>query len=694
MGGFLEASPHKLGKIHFNDFHIDLVNPVYNQGGLFSSKGGVIWAEGFRLQATEIFQKQTPEGSIVEAKGEVMLFLNGYLLTGDHLVYNLSNRSGHFHNSAIGFGNWCVGGRKITLFADQSIQIEKAWISSDPSTESSWKVAASRVVLEKSQRINFKNLSIRFFGLPVFILPRLFTTVKNIQNQPVDYDFVWKGSKKRKIGLRYRFYESESIELWTRLEYLIGRGPGVGVDASAHFDNSKIQMNNFVARDSSIVDPNLQTRYRFKGHYEKPLSDTASFNIFYDRYSDSDFPSDYPYLDFDHFQQGETKIVLRDQKPSFIHQVTQKVKINPFQTVKKQLPSYFYTPHSIQSPWNSPWENWMSWRFQARAEYLSYDFHNRSPFDNYHSSRLSLQGFADIPMSKAGLHITPSVGYKISSYNQSNTGTGATVVAPTATLNAQMTWIQPGVYTHSIEPFARTLWVGNPLKSVDEHYVFDQRDAITKQLVQHVGVSQTWHKGTHPLAGLTLQSIWIKTGQETLPFPSTTASFSQHFELQCDWYVTDRWHLVNQAELSSQEMGPNSWNIRSEHTWSKRFANSFEFRTRNSKSWRKSSFDDFSLESYRNPAALSNSPLSDPRKTILSRWIYRPTPNWAFRFDTAHGWKRENSRAYAQYCMGISTDLSTGWRLQFQISKTPEEWDWRIRIDLRDTPVIPPKPQF
>ncbi len=690
----LEARLHKIGKPHFHDFQIDLINPSYEKGGLFSSKGGVVWTENFRLQASEILQKETDEGTIIEAKGQILLFLNDYLLTGEHLTYNLSKLSGTLQNGVIGLGNWCIGGKKIALFSDHSVQIERAWVSSDPSEEDSWQVAASRVVLQKSQRLKFKNLSLRFLGMPVFLVPQLITTPESLRHQPVEYNVVWKGSKKRKAAVRYRFYNSKGIQLWTRLEYLIGRGPGVGLDGQANLDDSLLRVNNFVARDNSVVDPNLKTRYRFKGHYERDLSQSASLNIYYDRYSDNSVPSDYSYTPFDSLQQGQTKLVARDQKSSFIHQITHQVKINPFQTVKKQLPSYFYTPHTIRSPWKTPWEDWMSLRSHARIEYLSYDFRDKSPLNNYHSSRLYAQGFADLPLSYRGLCVTPSAGYLVSSYNKSSQGHGASVLAPTATLNMQMTWSKTAKHTHCVQPFFQTQWVGDPLKTVDEHYVFDFRDSITKQWTTRLGVEQNWYQGTRPVAGVNIQSVWIQGGQYKAPDVKERQKGSQHLEADLHWYVTDRWTLASDVQWGPVYTSRRSWNIRSEHTWTRTFANTFEWRTRNSKAWRKNAPDDYSLESYRGEDYLLHSRMSDARNTVLTQWVYQPSPNWAFRFDTAHGWKRSNLRAYSQYCMGISTDLGASWRLQLQVSKSPQDWDWRIRIDLRDTPVVPPKPRF
>lgn len=690
----LEARLHKFGKPQFHDFQIDLVNPSYERGGLFSSQGGVVWTENFRLQASEILQKETDEGTFIEAHGQVLLFLNGYLLTGEHLTYNLSTKSGTLQNGVLGLGNWCVGGKKIILFPDQSIQLERAWVSSDPSSDDTWQVSASKVVLQKSQRLRLKNLSLRFLGMPVFLVPQLITTPESLSHQPVEYNVVWKGSKKRKAAVRYRFYNDHGFQFWTRLEYLIGRGPGIGLDGQANIDDSLLRVNNFMARDNSIVDPDLKTRYRFKGHYERDLSPTASLNIYYDRYSDSSVPSDYSYTQFDSLQEGQTKLVARDQKPSFIHQLTHQIKINPFQTVKKQLPSYFYTPHTLNSPWKTPWEKWFSIRSHARAEYLSYDFRDRSPLNNYHSSRLYAQGFADIPLSYQGLCVTPSLGYLISSYNKSAQGQGASLMAPTASLNMQMQWTKSGAYTHCVQPYAYTHWIGDPLKSIDEHYIFDFRDSLTKQLIQQLGIKQNWYRGTKPLAMAYIQSVWIRGGPYKAPDIKERQKGSQHYEGSVFWYVTDRWRLVTEGQWGRSDKSPRSWNVRSEHTWTKQFANAFEFRSRNSRAWRKSSPDDYSLESYRGEEFLRHSRLSDARNTTLTQWIYQPSPNWALRFDTAHGWNRAAFKAYSQYCMGISTDLGASWRLQLQVCKTPQDWDWRLRIDLRDTPVVPPKPRF
>jgi hypothetical protein len=669
-------------------YHIELAHPQSTKEGIFTTNGGLIWGEDFRLQAQCIHQWKTAEGEqMVEASGDLMLFYNGFLLIGDRLDYNLSQSRGSLYNGAMNASGGYIGGKKIHLYKNRSFEIDQAWLSSDPKKKGSWKVGASNVFVSPRKFIEIKNLNFRLLGLPLLYIPRIKTSQDASQLQPLDYDIVWKGQKKRKGSIRYHFYASNFLDLWARLEYHLGRGPGIGFDAKIRSNGSVFESTNFVTRDASLSDETISTRYRLKGHYQNPLSKTAHLDLYYDRHSDSDMPKDYSFNEFDRRAAAQTLLQLRDQRQLLVHQLTYRIKVNPFQTVKKELPSYFLTPYptgffNSTSPFNrllilSHW----------RAEYLCMDFRSFSQLPSYHSMRILNDLKFALPFSIGPLNVSPKIGWKFIGYNDHKIGRESQVIfAPICNLQTQMSWLKSASVSHLITAIANFEHIGSTRHNVDAHYIFDYRDAVSSYTLGKVALKQNWSLSDRPILGLELQVLQF--------FSHFTTHPKRIYELQAEWYAHRRWKISSQINFNAPLSQILNFNFRSENTWTHRLASVIEFRRRSKFYWTKANDQDFNLEAVRSYQELKTSALSDQRSSLIAQLHYRLNPNWALRFDTVHGWRRRSQKAYQQYCAGLGTDVGGNWRMQLQITKTPEDWDWRIRLDLRDGPVTAPGARF
>lgn len=672
-------------------FQVELANPSYTSNGIETQTGGVVTSANFKLQARYIRQYSDKGKSWIEASGELMFFYRGKLLVGDHILYNLTDNYGVLEKGSLGIGSWFISCKRVYFYNDHSLKLDEAEVSTDSSKLSSWSISAASVIMDKNNTFIFNHVCFRLMRIPIFYFPVWNSTKDSLFNQPIEYDMVLKGSRKRKVGFRYRFYSSDNAELWSKFEYYIGRGPGLSLDGKFHFDMATFKASNFAARNSTVANPSLDYRYRFKGHYHRHLSQSSTFNIYYDKYSDSNIQKDYNFKAFDREEAGQTKVVLRDAKPSLIHQITERIKFNNFQTVKRELPSYFATLHPLHAPRIWDWSHFFIVSSHFRAEYLSYDFQDRSPLNNYHSTRFLGEGAVSRPFNAGGFQLTPSVGYKLAAYNNCSRGVSQGIVAPTGELHAETKWLSLK-NSHLITAFSTLSAMAKPQSSVDEHYIFDYRDAIVGYSKCTTGVKQEWFDLTGIRASILMQ--WQAL------FGRNASGQSHHFyTFEGSCLVTPTWRIVAATRFSDRSQKALSYSGRLENTWSAKIATILEFRQRNSTSWKKSYHDDFGLEKIRSYHELINSDLSDPHKTLLTHTNFQITPNWILRFDTAHGFDRgvkNGSRVplYRQYCLGIGTDLGANWRLQVQIGRNPQGWDSHFRLELSDGPIRAPAPRF
>ena len=109
------------------DLELNLKDPVFTQGVLKTSQGGVITAEGIRIQAQNLEYTNKIENGVrilkVVAEGELMMEFGGRIFVGDKLEFDFHSKTGTLWNGCTDVDIWFLGGDKIELQKDGSYYI-------------------------------------------------------------------------------------------------------------------------------------------------------------------------------------------------------------------------------------------------------------------------------------------------------------------------------------------------------------------------------------------------------------------------------------------------------------------------------------------------------------------------------------------------------------------------------------------
>jgi len=159
----------------------------------------------------------------------------------------------------------------------------------------------------------------------------------------VRYSVRWGGAQGHRFGLTYEFFSWERWKAFLRLDYRINRGLGGGIETAYRSLDHKtnFQTISYVARDSSIIHPGQRLRYRFQGIGDTLLlDDHISVHLSYDKLSDIDMATDYNDRGLELDTAGRTELVARQQEENWISNFTTRLRINAFQTIKQELPTF------------------------------------------------------------------------------------------------------------------------------------------------------------------------------------------------------------------------------------------------------------------------------------------------------------------------------------------------------------------
>lgn len=443
---------------------------------------------------------------------------------------------------------------------------------------------------------------------------------------------------------------------------------------------TEFQSINYLAKDSSILHPHEKARYRFEGAFQKLMNrDKISILFTYDKISDKDLPSVYYDRDFDFDTAERTQLRIRLQEEEWIGNFYARVRLNSFQTVKQELPTFEanFKPFELRKT-GMIFENYASASY-LNFEYSKYLLH----VHNYSSSRVEYFPTLYRPFV-IGRYctMTPEVGMIAILYG----GNGDSPKRESQWLalgkgglsfETQL-YRYYGSVKHVIEPYVAYRYFSSPTSSPHQHYIFDLSDGWTRLNYLSFGIHNAFYtkQSNTCIARILSTDLYAfaffdkRKIHQTIPKIYGKISL---FSLPTLKHILETgWNLEhNQIDY---------FNIRTEWTVNTDFAIAAEYRHRGPYWWRKADRENFFLDMFHSEERLRHSLLSDRTNTLLIHFFYRLHPNWACEFTSRQGWNRKHEPSYLEFECDVITTIQTAWHLRF--SYQHQENDDRIAMYL------------
>lgn len=660
------------------DLTIDLKNPTFVQGVIQTDEGGIIQAPGLRIQAQKIVYTNKIENGIrvqrILAEGDLLMEYAERAFVGSRLEYDFISKTGVLWDGKTFVDIWFLGGDKIELKADGTFYIYNAFVTTSENQENAWEIKAGKVKITEDRLLSARNIRFQFFKVPLFWLPSFKSNLKAFSDPPIRYKVVWDKGIGPRITMRYRVFSWRNLDLFFRLDYRIQRGFG-GAFESEYF--SPDGLTTFVTRSYGAYDKSFPyekgpRRYRLQGLYHTQSRDEKTqVHLTYDKLSDTRMVGDFRSDDFEINTQKRTRLLITHEANNTFMNFSLQPRINRFQSIDQELPllSLGVRPFSIGS------SGIISANY-VNAGYLDYVYATdlRHQFENLHLAsstqaiRLETRNELYRPFQLGPVRLTPGIGIIGIFYSKSPEhhpiGQGIVTYGAQATTRLFRSY---DTFRHLMEPYLCFQGLTKPSEGTNDHFIFDINDGYFQLNQLRLGVKNTlFRKRQHTFLPT------ITTDLYTYGYFGNRA-FAESFPKT---YLTVGWNLPYLAlrggiAWNNEEKVWDFTNIGIDWTINEDFAFGAEFRHRSKFDWRKANHENFILDVARPISELLDSPLSDGRDTLLTRFQIRLAPRWTCHVQTRHGWGRSFEPRYNAGKIDLYTLLTCSWRLRLTYERIP-----------------------
>lgn len=648
---------------------VDLRNPTYKNGILYTNQGGVIKNPDIRIQARTIQYIQRREAGKeihkIEAEGDLLIQYKGRVYVGSELEYDFLKKTGVVYDGKTFSSLWFIGGDQIDLNPDGSYKVQNAFITTCENKDSSWDFHAGRVNVFKNDMLEAKKIRFRFFKIPWLWLPSLKLNLRKFKEPFFRWKFNW--DKGPLVGFRYQLYSWQDFALFARAEY---RWPDLAGGALETEYFPKAMRTTFVTRSYVGKDllqnaPNAMFRFRLQGALHSTSSSGKTQTILtWDKYNDVRMPGDFKTAnDFEINTAGQTRFYVHHTEPAILTYLKVRPRVNSFESIKQDLPT-FYTSLLPRRLGRSG----ILSSFSAKLSYLDFTYSDQlvTSLQNFHSSRIELFEKLYRPIPLGPLTFTPHIGGTAIFYSNSPSSHSKNLAlfryGADLTARAQRTFCR---YKHIIEPYANFFSLTHPTVSPDDHFIFSIQDGYNHINQFQVGVRNLLFskKRVGKEASFTADLFANAfTSDPTIP------QFIPRLYLNLDWRLPS-------VDLSFH----NAWNFRNHvldysnarflWTLNENVAIALEGRYRSRYDWRKADHENFILDVTRFQSELLLSPLSDRRITFLTHLFIRFTPFWECHFQSHHGFYRTDEKPYNEFKLDLLTWVSSACKIRFTLTR-------------------------
>jgi len=658
---------------------VDLKEPEYCDGVISTDRGGVITGPEIRVQARRIrYTKKKVEGELVNtivAEGDLMLQFGEYTFVGERLEFDLLTNSGTILNGRASIEPWSFGGRRIRLLPNKSFLINDCTITTSESLDPDWRIEAKEAKITCKKYLTAADVKFRILRLPLFWMPKFKADLETIFDSPIHYTVRWGGQQGPRAGMVYEVFSWNNLKTFLRVDYRMKRGWGGGIETHFLSDDrcQSFKTINYIARDSSISNPDERVRYRFQGSYHGSFHCGKSrAHLCYDKLSDKDMAEDYHDESLVIEEAGRTELLLHHHERSWTANFITRLQLNSWQTVNQRLP----TLSGSLRPFVLGNSGIVS-DSRFSASYLAYEYANNvTTVPDYNSTRLSWFQKFYRTFSLCGWHFTPEAGLAAIHYGNGpdeakhNLATGLF----SCSANTHFHRFYGPCCKHVAEPYGCYSFFTAPTSSPNRHYIFTIEDGWYRMNMLEFGLRNNFYIKERGGCIRRLVGVDLFTHSffdtETLPYRIPKLQGRLTF-YPCR---TLRYTLHSGWNLQFNEL--DFFNSRIDWTLSENLALATEYRHRSRYDWRKVDRGNYILDSFRSIPSLLASSLSDRRDTILLHAFFRFNPDLAVEAQLRNGWNRRQEPSYIEYQTDLIANLGAAWSMK--ISYQHKEDDHRL----------------
>ncbi len=651
-------------------FSVDLRNPTYKNGILYTTEGGVVRGQDLRIQARTLQYIRKDGVHRIEAEGDILVQYKGKAYVGSELEYDFDSKRGVVYDGKTFSSLWYIGGSKITIHADGSYKVEDASITTCENVNSSWDLHASSVDILSNDLLEAKHVRFRLFHIPTFWLPSFKLNLKKFKEPVFRYSIDWDKGMGPRAMARYQLYSWQDFAMYGRVEYRWKTGWG-GAFETEYFPTAyktTFVTRSYLGTDRLETATNKQRRYRLQGAFHSTSeSEQTTGSVTWDKYSDVRMPSDFKSDDFEVNPAKITRAAVRHQASNFIGAAEARPRVNGFESIKQDLPSLFFAPKPMTLGRSGILSS--SW---LKASYVDFKYSDQLAMnlESFASGRFEARQSFSRTFRLGAATLTPFIGALGIAYTNSPSSQakwlGIASYGARVQAKAIRVWER---YKHIVEPYFEYRGASAPSVAPDAHYIFSIQDGVNRINQFQAGIRNLLFSQKRPGQAPSFSADLFAnafTADPTIPrlIPKLYLDLAWRLpSLHVTW--RNAWNFWHQTLDYS--------NARVQWTLNENAAFSVEGRFRSRFDWRKADHDNFILDCTRQESELLLSPLSDRRITLLLNLFVRFNPFWECQVQSHHGFYRLNETPYNEVKVDLFTWISSAIKLRLSYSHTDRD---------------------
>lgn len=679
---FLHSDEAKITPPAQKKLDVELVEPVYKNGVLSTTKGGTIKGEDLFLQARQIeYIRRVENGKPVHriiAEGDLFFLYKGKAYTGDKIELDADERTSTIYNGVATVDQWFVGGKKIELNSDGSGTIFDGYLTTSENERSDWTIQSPKVTLSRNSTVKAKNVSFYFVKMPILWLPTMSSDLKTSFGFPFKVRFRWGGQLGKMLGFTYELYKTENFKTNLLFDVTTRKGVGGGFTTHYHNPNGKEHLftYNYIAHDRVGKKIDKPIRYRVLGEYEnKFFNESVDFKASYDKLSDIDMRSDYVNKELSSTRIKPTEARFSKSTENYASSLNTKIRANTFQTIKKELPLFQFNARPLELG-----SSHLILANRFNAGYLDYKYARRTPHvENFHSSRIELSQKLYRNFLFGGLSLTPHIGYQAISYNNSPQGNAKFLAIGKVGAECHTRLVHPLTQgSDALEPYVDYQYLTDPTVSPPKHYLFDLQDGWHRVNQLRFGARNFF---TFRTDDPFLRRLYIDAYARSFFHTKAIGRSIPRVYTDLNFKATPETSYFANIAWDTKRKYFDHTNVGVMKTFSEYAAATFEYRHRSAYAWRKLDPDNFIVDSFRKESRLRHSELSDRRNAILAKLFLRFTESFAVDLQTIHGFHRKRHPRYTIYRADVIMLLRGALEVTFSIEKRSGEKQPRCSVE-------------
>jgi len=373
------------------------------------------------------YAQYNPETRDVLVIGNVRLYREGYLFSGDRALYNLETkllRTAEFQGSSTPF---FFAGQSANSMEGNALLVSGAVVTTSDSSKPDYRLKARRIRIYPGNRVVLSNVSLVIGETTVFWFPYVYQSLdRNVGfNFTPGYDGNWGAF----LLSQYGFPLTKNLHGILHLDLRSKRGVGLGLDVEGtygHQNQSWMKLSGYYAHDTS-TDTNRTAyrqeavsadRYRLGFQGRTYFTETVYANVDVNKLSDRRVLRDFFPSEYNRNPQPDNVASITHRSDNYTITAIARGQVNEFFDATERLPEialdikrqpifgnlFFYESETSVA--------WLGRRFGM------IDGTSTTPFSDYRATRLdTFHQFISPQLLGGWLSVVPQIGLRGTYYS-------------------------------------------------------------------------------------------------------------------------------------------------------------------------------------------------------------------------------------------------------------------------------------